>query len=139
MVTVSYAYQFNYPYHAQGGRFPALVVRIASPNFPLQSVEIDAYFDSGAEGTLIDGRHARAIGLELLAGQVKRYKSTMGTSLEARLHPISLSHPDLGAFQLIAGFSTDGITRNLLGRDFFNLIQVGFRERHQVFYIEPNP
>ena len=31
------------------------------------------------------------------------------------------------------------IKRNLLGRDFFNLLQIGFRERRQVFYVSLEP
>jgi hypothetical protein len=33
----------------------------------------------------------------------------------------------------------DDIQRNLLGRDFFDLVQVGFRENHSEFYVEPSP
>lgn len=34
-------------------------------------------------------------------------------------------------------FSMADIQRNLLGRDFFDRIQVGFRESHSQFFIEP--
>jgi hypothetical protein len=37
------------------------------------------------------------------------------------------------------GFSSGEIHRNLLGRDFFNLAQIGFRERHLTFFITPSP
>ena len=37
------------------------------------------------------------------------------------------------------GFSTVPLRRNLLGRDFFNLVQIGFRERQQVFYVRGEP
>jgi len=31
------------------------------------------------------------------------------------------------------------ISRNLIGRDFFNLVQVGFREKYLTFYLTPTP
>ena len=51
--------------------------------------------------------------------------------MEACLHAVRLSHPELGCFDLEIGFSPFPLRRNLLGRDFFNLVQIGFRERQQ--------
>jgi hypothetical protein len=48
-------------------------------------------------------------------------------------------HPDLGSFTLEVGFSSTDIHRNLLGRDFFNLAQIGFRERFLTLYVTPAP
>ena len=50
-----------------------------------------------------------------------------------------LFHGDLGEFELEIGFSESPIRRNILGRDFFNLLQIGFRERYLVFYVTPTP
>ena len=38
-------------------------------------------------------------------------------------------HDSLGVNELMIAFSETRLTRNLLGRDFFNLFQIGFRER----------
>ena len=45
----------------------------------------------------------------------------------------------LGRFTLDAAISTVPIRRNLLGRDFFQHIQLGLREYHQSFFIAPTP
>jgi len=59
--------------------------------------------------------------------------------MEGIIHPVRLSHPDLSDFDLEVGFSTVPLRRNLLGRDFFSMVQIGFRERHQVFYVKAEP
>jgi len=57
----------------------------------------------------------------------------------ARLHGVIASHPDLGPFHLTVGFSQGPIRRNLLGRDFFSLMQIGFREHYSAFYLTAIP
>ncbi len=138
-LTVSYEHQFDYFHDQRGERFPALQIRIATPGNPEQALDIDAYIDSGAERSLLDGSIGRALGLDLFAGRQIPYVSTIGVRMEGWLHRVRLSHPDLGYFELEVGFSTGTIRRNLLGRDFFNLIQIGFRERHLAFYVTPTP
>lgn len=136
---MSYDYQFNYIYDLNGEPYPGLVLRISLPHHPEQTLDIDAYFDSGTQRSLLDGQLGRAMGLDLLSGRPIRYTSVTGSGIDARLHRIQLSHPDLGNFELEIGFSIGQISRNLLGRDFFNLIQIGFREQHLTFYVTPNP
>lgn len=62
-----------------------------------------------------------------------------GQRLEARSHRVQLRHESLGDFELEIGFSTGHISRNVLGRDFLNLVQVGFRENQLAFYMTPKP
>lgn len=138
-MTVGYTHQLDYPYGADQRCFPGLLLRIWSPDFPEQALETDAYWDSGAERSLFDGQIGRALGLDLLGGRPIPYRSTAGREVEGRLHQVRFSHPDLGSFQLEIGFSIEPISRNLLGRDFFNLIQVGFRERYLAVYMTPSP
>lgn len=138
MVTVSYTYQFNYR-EFSGGRYPIVQLCVSNPSDPEQTVDIDAYLDSGAERSLFAGWIAGAVGLNLLSGTTKKYTSTTGSSVEARLHRVRLFHPDLGSYSLEIGFSVGEIQRNLLGRDFFNEVQIGFRERHFSYYITPAP
>jgi hypothetical protein len=62
-----------------------------------------------------------------------------GFSITGRIHQIELSHLDLGRFPLDAAISTVPIRRNLLGRDFLQYIQIGFREFHHNFMITATP
>ena len=88
---------------------------------------------------MINRRMAIDYGLDLMAGRRLSFASATGMSIEAMLHAVRLSHPELGHFDLEVGFSTAPLRRNLLGRDFFDLAQIGFRERHLVFYVTPEP
>ena len=67
------------------------------------------------------------------------FASAAGFSIEAIIHSVRLSHPELGDFNLEIAFSTVPLRRNLLGRDFFSLVQIGFRERQQIFYVRAEP
>jgi len=79
------------------------------------------------------------LGIDILAGPRLVLQTTLGNRLEATLHPVRFMHPDLGSFTLEVGFSSTDIHRNLLGRDFFNLAQIGFRERFLTLYVTPAP
>ncbi len=127
MVIVNYEYE--QPYLVQNGRsFPGLIVEIRNPATG-QGIEVQAHLDSGAGESLFSGWIAGAIGLDLLSGAARTYASTHGASLEARAVNIVLAHPALGELLLRPGFSLGEIRRNLPGRDFFNLVQIGFQER----------
>lgn len=118
---------------------PVLQLTIESLGEAMQSVDVDAFIDSGAAGSLFNGWIAFSIGLDLFSGERKIYGTTAGHPLETRLHRVRLSHADLGPFELEIGFSIAPIRRNLLGRDFFNLVQIGFRENQLSFFINPDP
>jgi hypothetical protein len=137
--TVAYRFQFPYRYSPAGEPFPILPVVVTNPRQHSHAVDAIAYLDSGAQRSLFDGTVARVIGLDLLAGRRLQFASPAGMPIEAMLHTVRLSHPELGDFDLAVGFSTAPLRRNLLGRDFFNLVQIGFRERHELFYITPRP
>lgn len=139
LLTVSYSHQLHYLYGVAQERFPGLLLRIWNPANPGLALETDAHLDSGAERSLLDGWIGRAIGLNLLNGLRIPYQSTAGHTIEGRLHQVGLSHPDLGQFQLEVGFTMGPIARNLLGRDFFKLIQIGFREQYLAIYVTPTP
>jgi hypothetical protein len=117
--------------------FPILPLTIRAQRQVTRSADVPAYLDSGAERSLFDGTLAGVIGLDLLSGSRLAFASTAGFSVEAMVHPVRLSHPDLGQFDLDLAFSTVPLRRNLLGRDFLHLVQIGFRERHQAFYVKP--
>ncbi len=101
-----------------------------------QAVDVDAFLDSGAETSLFDGAFLEVIGLNLLSGRPRSFISTMGPTHEGRMHRVRLEHEQLGNFDLEIGFSTGPISRNLLGRDFFDFLEVGFREHQESFLIE---
>jgi hypothetical protein len=137
--TVSYQYEFPYRPSPAGGMFPILSVAVSNPRSPARSADVVVFLDSGAQRSLFDGTLAGLIGLELMDGRRVPFASTAGFSIEGIIHPVRLLHPELGEFDLEVGFSTVPLRRNLLGRDFFNLVQIGFRERHQVFYVKSEP
>ena len=138
MTTVTYSFEFNY-LPLNSGSSPNIQITVASLVHPDQAVDIDACLDSGTLLSLFDGRIATSIGIELLSGRPKTYTATSGASIEARLHRVRISREDIGDFDLEAGFSLGEIQRNLLGRDFFALVQIGFRERQRMFYVTPSP
>ena len=95
------------------------------------------------ETKILDSTHLELVEPIMLrpvfAGKRIEYHSAIGGRLSATIHPIRLVHDDIGEFHLDVGFTSSAISRSLLGRDFFNLIQIGFRERHLTFYVDPSP
>lgn len=138
MATVLYEREFLYPRDPTGNPFPILPIQLALPDSSEGVVETYAYLDSGAEYSLFAAQFARMLRLEIVGGARRRYSTATSQQLNAAVRHVRLSHPELGGFDMALGFSEE-IARNLLGRDFFNLIQIGFRERHSTFYITPQP
>lgn len=139
METVSYAYQFNYPSDSNGNPFPILQLRVFNPSDREKGLDIEGYLDSGAEYSLLNGWIARSIGLDLLTGTKRNYSPARGDPIVGRVHRVTFSHPTLGNFEIEIGFSTEPIRREILGRDFFSQIQIGFREKQLSYYITPAP
>jgi hypothetical protein len=104
--TVTYSHEFPYRHILAGGTFPVLPITIGAAHHLPRSADVIAYLDSGAQRSLFDGTLAGAIGLDLLAGRRLTMASTAGFSIDAIVHPVRLSHPDLGDFNLEIGFST---------------------------------
>lgn len=139
MPTIDYLFEFAYTYDEQGELFPRLPLGVSHRGHSGEPVDVDGHVDSGAERSLFDGWIGASLGLDILAGPRFAFETTMGSVLTATMHLVQLSHPELGTFELEAGFSSSRIRRNLLGRDFFNLAQIGFRERYSVLYVSPHP
>jgi len=135
MPVVTYEREFPYPRDSSGNPFPILPVQIEVAG---DAIETHAYLDSGAEYSLFSAAFARVLGLDLQGGARRTYSLANRQRLDATVREVRLTHPDLGSFSLQLGFS-DETVRNLLGRDFFNLIQIGFREQYSTFYITPRP
>ena len=139
MPTVSYDFKLDYACDRDGNRFPRLAFRLSSPGTSKRALDVLAYLDSGSERSLFNGWLAAGLGIDILSGPLIKYESAAGGHLSATIHPVRLIHDDLGTFDLEIGFTSGEIQRNLLGRDFFNLIQIGFRENHLCFYVTPSP
>jgi hypothetical protein len=134
---VTYAHFFSYCVDSLSGEtFPGLPFRVSLPEEGDTAVDLIAHLDAGAELSIFDGaRIASTLGIDLMAGREIRLGSVGGFALTARIHRLELSHPELGRFTLDAAISTVPIRRNLLGRDFFQHLQIGFREFHETFLI----
>jgi hypothetical protein len=134
MVAVSYDLELDYLRDsARGSAFPGLWIVLGGRED--RELEVMAHLDSGTETSLFDGRIGRAIGLDLSAGEILVFRSSTGAEIGASLHPVRVAQEKLGGYELTIAFGEQPITRNLLGRDFFNLFQIGFRERHlKIFF-----
>lgn len=140
MVTVQYQHEFPYTYVEEyDDYFPILPLRMTNPRQPEQSLDIDGYLDSGAKRSFFDGWIATTLGLDLFSGPKIMHGSSSGFQTTRHLHQVRFFHSALGSFDLEVSFSTAAISRNLIGRDFFNLVQVGFREKYLTFYLTPTP
>ena len=139
MPDVSYAHQLPYLNPEHGPSYPGLLIQLQNPADLDLVVEISAHVDTGAERCVLDGRMALAIELDLMAGLPFKLTATSGHGIEARLHNVRILHELLGVFQVEAAFTVGEIRRQLLGRDFLKLIQIGFREQLAEFYVTPTP
>lgn len=134
----NYRHEFNYR-QLPSGRVPILPLRVSLPDNAQNAIDVDAYLDSGAELSLFSGFIITSLGVGLFNDKRKTYSSTVGETVTGFLHLVRLSLPDVGNFDLEVGFSNQPIRRNLLGRDFFNHFQIGFRERQLQYYLNATP
>lgn len=117
MLTVSYQHEIDYALDLDGRPFPRLTVQVSSPQQPNLSIDTQVYLDSGAERSLFSGWVGVTLGIDVLSGPRLNYETTAGSQL-ATVHPIRISHGELGDFELEAGFSSVDIRRNLLDATF---------------------
>lgn len=145
MVRVDYSHEIPYAVDENGGRFPRLLVRLVNPQDENQAFDTDAFVDTGTEKSVFGAYCAAAIGLSAEDGSSYSWSTSAGGSFSGRLHQVRLLLDGIGEFDLELGFREEGgfirddLRRNLLGRDFLDQIQIGFREHHQVFFISPTP
>jgi hypothetical protein len=134
---VTYAHSFTYSIdEVSGDSFPGLEFRVSRPGIVDRTIDINAYLDTGAELSIFEGALlVPRFSIDLMAGREVRLNTAAGFGISARIHYLILSHARLGRFNLDAAISTVPIRRNLLGRDFFQRIQIGFREFHHTFHI----
>jgi hypothetical protein len=137
VVTVVYQHQFNYR-EFPTGRVPVLPLSVSLPGGQ-DSIDVDAHLDSGAGRSLFNGFIIRGLGVELQNDSPKPYTSTGGDTITGYMHRVRLFLPEVGSFDLEVGFSNREIRRNLLGRDFFDLVQIGFREHQLQYFLNTSP
>jgi len=113
--------------------FPALPVGLIGPS---GADDLLAIIDTGAKYSLFDGRRAKSIGLDLMAGKSVQLTALSGT-LPARLQAVTLEI--LGSrLECEVAFSESEIRRELLGRhDLFSHARFGFREGMSLGYFHP--
>ena len=121
------------------GQSPVLQVTISRLDRADDAIDVDAYLDSGTSTSLFNGFLLAHFGLDLINDKKKVFQSIVGSSVEAYLHRVQITLPGVDVFDLEIAFSNGQIARNLLGRDFFNLVQIGFRERRLEYYLNPRP
>ena len=138
MVAVNYLHEFNYR-EFQEGHFPVLQLSVSPPDNSESKIDVDAYLDCGTQRSLFNGFLITSLGITLINDKRVSYGSTAGDFIEAYLHNVQLNLPGIADFNLEIGFSSGRITRNLLGRDFFNLAQIGFRENHLKYFLTVSP
>jgi hypothetical protein len=130
MISVSYTHELPYVY-GRGRPRPTLRLEIRSIPHPTLAIETQADLDSGTDSTIFRGDLCSVIGLELMRGRETTFQTALVNreSLVARVHRVKLVHELLGEFEMEAAFATEPIGRNLLGLDFFNVVQIGFQDR----------
>ena len=138
---VTYDHSFSYSVDEFSGKsFPGLEVRLSVPGNDDLVTDVNAHLDTGAEFSVFDGAPLVANNrIDLMSGREVKLSAAVGHAITARIHRLNLSHPQLGRFTLDAAISTVPIRHNLLGRDFFQHLQIGFRELHQTFLIANSP
>lgn len=115
---------------------PCLAVLVTGPE---GQYDVVAHVDSGSHYVVFDGEIANIIGLNLADGEYKELGPPGGGVVPARLHNVSLEVESY-RFRCRAAFTEIRIRRCLLGRTgFFNLWQIGFRERTWELYLSPDP
>jgi len=139
METVGYTHTYPYRFLALDHRFPVLTVRLANPQRLQDAVEVDGILDSGTEISVFPATLAQALGVPPELGRPWRLETASGGVIHARRLWIALTIPDHGFHRIEPAFTWGEMARNLLGRDVFDLLQVGFRERHGTFFLGPNP
>jgi len=101
----------------------------------MRTTPIRAELDSGAEFSLFEGKLAQHIGLDLFAGEPFAFRLASGAPLDSRILRVLVCHHALGDIPFSARFSTAPMQTNILGRDFFDLVRIGFDEHHSEVYL----
>jgi hypothetical protein len=142
-MATSIDYNFEYPYRPMGPdglHFPVLQVGLENPNDSERQVDTFVYVDSGSRITVLDGEIAQDIGINFTEGEEQQLGSIAGGSIQGWLNNINLHLEGFPPVLLRVAFVDPSfkIRRQLLGRDFFYHVQIGFWEYARLLYLSPN-
>jgi hypothetical protein len=131
VVTIDFDKAVGYRYSLSGKLAPIVAMRLS--NEKENSVDVQAYVDTGAEFSLFRADYLNPLGLNLLDGDAEEV-STLVASFPIYRHIVRISLFDELRFNLRVGFS-DLIRRDLLGRDILDKVHFAMREHHrQMFF-----
>lgn len=134
-----------YSYQPEGHRSSVPTLWLVVEGMARRAIE--GILDSGSERTVVDGRCASDVGLDLTSGSPCVLTTATG-HLQAYLHTVRISLDPAGhidalpdvpelfqARSMPVAFTLDPLPRNLLGRDFFEHFRICFDEREQLVYL----
>lgn len=137
MPVVDYPLTYAYTLLNGGIIAPILPVRLISTD-GLRHQDTTALVDSGADVSVFHAVFARAISIDIEAGREETATGVSG-DISIYYHRVQIQ-VDTEIYDLEVGFTDDLHTpENLLGRDWFNQIQLGFRENLREFYLRLEP
>lgn len=140
MYPVDYEHRFDYRRDPRDGNpRPILSFDLVNREAPECRVQASGLLDTGCERSIFEGHLALMLGIDLLEAPRVPYCTAIGHRVEVPIHPVRLEHPLLGSFDLEVGFAQFPLSRNLLGRDFLDHVQIGFREHRLEFYVTARP
>jgi predicted aspartyl protease len=114
---------------------PSFFLRLIGPT---DQLDIPVTLDTGSQYSLVDGSHAKRIGIELLEGR-EIALSSLGGVVKGYLHSIVLEIEG-SLFNAEVVFSLNPIPRELLGRHtLFEQTTWGLRESRREIYFSPRP
>ena len=133
-------YEFRMPYQVLPflGAQPAVNVQLEFGNQKTQTVGI---LDSGSVLTVFDEEVARRLGIENIAEGRPIRGTSLGGPFQLYLFDVNmtlLANGRMTRFPAQVGFRPGYQNRNILGRNLvFSYFQVGFHEREQEVYLQP--
>ncbi len=131
MTTFEFVHRF--PYRPLGAHLPspALPIRLKLGD---HVADIVVLVDTGAERTLLDGMHVRAAGFDLFQGAEVPFYGFLGSRMTAYGHQAKMEIAGLSLDTEIA-FSTQPLSRQVLGRDLLEPFILAIREGYLELYL----
>lgn len=98
------------------------------------TADVVVLVDTGAERTLLDGLHVRAAGIDLFQGVEVPFYGFLGSRMTAYGHQARVEIVNLAIDAEIA-FSTQPLSRQVLGRDLLEPFLLAIREGYLELYL----
>ncbi len=133
MPNLDFPYTFPYGYLERASREPVLPIRLILRG---EAIDLQVLVDTGAERTLLEGVHLRPVGIDIFRGNEVTFKGFLGSGMVAYEHPARLQVAGIELDMSIA-FSTQPMSRQVLGRDVLEYLILGIREKALELYVSP--